>query len=210
MDNTAHRRAWELMPWVASGSATEAECLFVEEHLQGCADCREESAFHQNLHRALQQSERDVHDGEPALQRLMARIEAGAPRAEHSATYRPVRWLVAAVVVQAVGLAAAGVALWERGTAPDYRTLSSVSNVSNVSSVSSGGMLADIRLVPAATLGLAELQSLLARHGLQVVEVSSDARLWSLAAPGSAQDKSALLQRLRTEPGVLLAEPIIQ
>ena len=201
MDNTAHRRAWELMPWVASGSATEAECLFVEEHLQGCADCREESAFHQNLHRALQQSADYVHDGEPALQRLMARIEAGAPRAEQLTTYRPVRWLVAAVVVQAVGLAAAGVALWERGTAPEYRTLSNMSNV---------GRVADIRLVPAATLGMAELQSLLARRGLQVVAVSSDARLWSLAAHGSAQDKSDLLQRLRTEPGVLLAEPIIK
>ena len=202
MDNTTHRRAWELMPWVASGSATEAECLFVEEHLQSCADCREESAFHQNLHRALQQSARDVHDGEPALQRLMARIEAGAPRAEQPTTYRPVRWLVAAVVVQAVGLAAAGVALWERGAAPDYRTLSNMGNMGNV------GRAADIRLVPDATLGLAELQSLLARHGLQVVEVSSDARLWGLVAPGSAQDKSDLLQRLRVEPGVLLAEPI--
>ena len=205
MDNSTHRRASELMAWVAAGSASDAERDFVEQHLQTCADCREEAAFHQRLLTGLQQGALEPHDGDPALQRLMARIDAGAPREEQPAPLAGARswarWLVAAVVVQAVGLGAAGVALWERGTAPEYRTLSS-------SAAPAHG--ADIRLVPAATLDLASLQALLVRHSLVVVEVSADARRWGLAISGPVREPGPVVQQLRSEPGVLLAEPVVK
>lgn len=205
IDNAPHRRAWELMAWVTAGSATDDERYFVEEHLKTCADCRDEAEFHQRLHSTLLQSASAPHDGEPALQRLMARIDAGAPgempSARAGAASSLVRWLVAAVVVQAVGLGAAGVALWERGTAPEYRTFSHAAP---------DGRAATIRLVPVASLDIAGMQALLARHGLVVVEASSDAHSFGLAAKGPTLDVGALVLRLRAEPGVLLAEPVLK
>lgn len=116
------------------------------------------------------------------------------------------RWLVAAVLAQAIGLAAMAGLLLQRQPEAGYQTLSSGTPPS----------AAVMRLVPAPNMPVAQLSALLARHGLQIVESNHDgtvlglARLPAPSAPAATANTTApeLAQRLRAEAGVLLAEPI--
>ena len=204
---TSHRHAWDLIPWVVAGSASDAERQLVEEHAALCADCRDELSFHRSLQNGIAGAAVPPHSPEPALRRLWARIDEAEPASRPLLALgaRRVGWnrlLAAAVVVQAIGLAALLGMLWERPRPADYQTLSQ--------SLARTAPAASIRLVPAASLQLGELQALLARAGLQVVESSGDGAILGLAPrPGASTPVGETLLRLRAEPGVLLAEPIL-
>jgi len=216
---SAHRRAWDLIPWVVAGRAADDEQALVQAHVAGCADCAEELAFH----RAVQQGLRRPQDApaspaedaraEDGWQRLQARLDMaddadpatpGGPPGRGTGQGARWRWAAAAVIgAQALGLATLGGMLWERPRPAPYQTLSQPPGPDRAASA------ARIRLVPAPGLAMAELQALLDRHGLQVVEMAADARYLGLAArPGADPPDEPLLARLRAEPGVLLAEPI--
>ena len=208
-----HRRAWDLIPWLVAGHASPAERHLVEQHASGCADCRDELAFHDSLQAGMRAAPAPTPDPEPALQRMWARIDAadgaaaGEPRSAPSEVGRPparwTRWLVAALVVQAIGLATLGGRLWERPAPPSYETLTG-------SAAAPVRAAPSIRLVPAPALRLGELQALLAHAELRVVESSADAAILGVAArPGSAATLAETLLRLRADPGVLLAEPVL-
>lgn len=211
-ERTGHRRAWDLIPWVVGGSASAVERRTVEQHAAGCADCRDEIAFHHQL-RAGMVAEA-AHDPEPALQRLLARIDQAndtAPVWVSPGSTPPVRgpawsrWLAAAVVVQAIGLAALIGVVWERPSSADYQTLSRPPEPPATATAA-----ASIRLVPVPSLALVEFQALLARADVQVVNSSADASIFSLdQRPGTTRTIAETLQVLRAEPGVLLAEPIV-
>jgi hypothetical protein len=111
---------------------------------------------------------------------------------------------VAAVVVQAVGLGAAGLALRERQRSIDgdgeYRTLGAPT---------APPAAASLRLVPAPQMPFGELQPLLSRTGLVAVEIAPDgASVGLAAADGSPRTAEAALPQLRAAPGVLLVEPL--
>ena len=77
-NSSAHRRAWDLIPWIVNGSAPESERRVVQEHLEACADCRQELEFQRQLQAALTlqgPSEIDPHD---SWQRLRSRIDTAA------------------------------------------------------------------------------------------------------------------------------------
>ena len=245
---TPHRQAWDLIPWLVGGSASEAEARLVQQHAAGCADCREELAFHQAVHISMQTDMQAgmaaPHSPEPALAALWARINqaqasppevvagtlattpatslaatlAGTPSISLPTAFtsgptaplaipsfrsepRWTRWLVAAVLVQAVGLATLAGLLLERQRDAAYQTFSSPAPAT-----------ATVRLVPAASLPVGQLQTLLADNGLLIVASSPDGRVLSLARlPAHAQTAvpvAALLARLRALPGVVLAEPV--
>lgn len=202
-DPSEHRRAWDAIPWVVAGSASMADVNLVTRHLPHCASCREELEFQQRLHRGLREATQVPEvDAEPGLQRLLARIDAANTEltpAPPSRTPAPVRWLAAAVIVQAVGLAAAGFALL--GSSRDgaeFRTLSSP-DVQRVAS---------LRLVPAPGLDFAVLRALLAELKLDIVEMAPDGSSLGLApADGQPATVQAALPRLRAHAGVQLAEP---
>lgn len=208
---SAHRAAWDLIPWVVNGSASEDERRIVEAHRAVCADCQAEFEFHQQL--AIGMAAPSAIDGQAdvdgALQRFWAQADAVPEEAAAAASLparrtgaaRWQRMLIAAVVVQGIGLAAVLGMLWERPRPADYQVLTAAERP--------GTAAASIRLVPAPGLQIGELRALLARNDLQVVQASADAGHLGLApAPGARFDAAQALQRLRTEPGVLLAEPI--
>lgn len=224
VQDRSHSRVWDLIPMAINGTAPADELAFIEAHLRDCADCRDEYAFQLRLHAGLQGSDAvDAGEAAPALQRLFERIDgedrlappaprdvvppARRVRARRSRS-RQVRWLGAAVAAQAFALALLGASLLDRpspATPPTaagaYETLSS--------EVRPGA--ATIRLVPAPTLPLAELQTLLSDNGLRVVAVNADGTIYSLApAAESATEatQAETLARLRARPGVLLAEPV--
>lgn len=195
-----HRQAWDLIPWVLNGTASEAEQALVHAHLRDCADCRTEYEFEQRLQRGMA-----LDDGPPAMdaERGLRRFWADVPAANVPVAppaRRPLqRWLVAALLVQAVGLATLGTLLGLRG-GDDYQVLSRPEALPAA---------ATIRIAPAPGLQVGELRALLARSDLQIVQTSSDASHMALApAPGARFDRAQVIARLRAEPGILLAEPI--
>ncbi len=202
-DPSEHRRAWDAIPWVVAGSAPMADVDLVTRHLVRCASCREEIEFQQRLHRRLHEAVPPAADPEPGLQRLLARIEtadiAGAAP-PHLAQRAPQaqRWLAVAVMVQAVGLAALGLALLGPPRDGDFRTLSSAQPA----------RAASLRLVPGPELQFQALQRLLAELRLEIVSAAPDGSSLGLAASdGSADTVAAALPRLRSQAGVRRAEP---
>lgn len=218
----AHCRTWDLIPWVVNDSATAEQRERVEQHLRDCADCRHEFALQQQFRAGLLADADTAHDPQPALQRLLARLDADAPlnatfpaldeptplRARpRAATARWTPWLAAAVVVQAIGLALLGGFVLGRPdvTANDagYRTLSSGKASTN----------AAIRLVVAPDTTQAQLRALLTSVQLRIVESTSDNAAFGLAPQNASLADDAefvrnAIARLRSEPGVMLAEPV--
>jgi hypothetical protein len=199
-DPSEHRRAWDAIPWVVAGSAAMSDVDLVMHHLPHCASCREELEFQQRLHRGLREAAAPEADAEPGLQRLMARIDAAntEPMPVPPRAPSPVRWLAAAVVVQAVGLAAAGFAMWGSARDGEFRTLSTPETT----------RVASLRVVPAAEMDFAALRRLLAELKLDIVDAAPDGSSLGLApADGQAATVQAALPRLRGTAGVRMAEP---
>lgn len=214
----SHRRTWELIPLVVNGSASAEERRLVDAHLHGCADCRDEFAFQTQLQTGMSGDAAVPHDPHPALRLLLERLDsdddATTAHAEAAPRRRPSLLLVA-VAGQAVALAVLGGALLLHlprsggDAAAPYRTLSSPAP-----NMAQG----TIRFVPAPSLSLGELQSLLGEAGLRIVASNADNSIYTLApAHADAAKMSAAererasvdaLARLRARPGVLLAEPI--
>lgn len=202
-----HRHAWDLIPWVVNGSAGAAERRVVDAHVAACDDCRAELAFQQRLHAGMaDDGAAALPDPGPALQRFWGEVDAQGDVASGPRHRSAMRLLAAAVVVQAIGLAVLGGMLWERPRAADYETLSRAAAASTPAAAA-----ATIRMVPAPALAIGELRSLLARCGVQLVDTSGDGGIFGAVlradAPGATVE--AALARLRAEPGVLLAEPIV-
>ena len=207
-----HRRAWDAIPWVVNGRASAAEQQWLHEHVQACADCRLELARQRHLHSALAQEIEPVTDVDAGVRRLFKRIDentdhrtAGGPggvqRHRWLANSTINHWLVAAVLVEAVGLSALGVGLLWRGTPDgDYQTLSESAPAVR---------RAAILIVPAASLTLGELQQQLQALNLHVVSGPDAVGAYALAPLGERPDRDAQIAALRALPGMRLVEPIV-
>lgn len=203
-----HRLAWELIPWVVNGRASAGQRRAVEEHLADCADCRDELELQTRLYNAMRSEAETAapDDHAPSLRRLWQRIDGVAPTQSprRAAAVSLSRGLLAAVLIEAIGIAALSTALLSRDAvrerAPLYQTLSAPAD---------GAPHAAIRAVLAPTLSVGELEALLARTHLQIVGGPGDAGVYSLApqSPRAAVGADALAQ-LRSHPGVRFAEPV--
>jgi hypothetical protein len=231
-----HRQTWDLIPLLINGSAPHAERALAQAHLSGCADCRDELAFQMHLLAGMTADAETaaVSDPHAGLRCLLQRIDEEDPsnaarqsrsagardrRSRRPSARRPSRRLLAAVLLQSVALVLLGVFVLVGADKPgavvpntpsgaDYRVLSQP-----------GEPVADamIRLVPAPDLSMAALQSLLAESGLRIVSANKDNTIYSLALPalssvdeaGRNERVSTALARLRAQPGILLAEPIV-
>jgi len=225
-DARLHRDIWQLIPWVVNGTAAAADQRAVEDHLRDCADCRAEFALQSQLHKGMQDTPAPINDPAGAFARLLTRIDGDLSGAGDSAAVvgpdRPLRaragrfaiaerWLpglVAAVVVQAIGLVAMAGFVMQRSSAPMPDGASAYQTLSRPAVPS---VTATIRFVPAPTLTLGALQQLLSEAGLRIVDGSEDSAIYALAPtrdPALNADVAATLAHLRAQPGVLLAEPI--
>jgi len=195
---TGHRQAWELIPWVVNGRASDDERALVDAHLRDCPDCRDELAFQQQVHGALA-TEIAEPAVQPSMTQLWSRIDGReSPRPAVSATV--VRWLAVAVVIEAIGLGALSIDALRSDDAP-YRTLTAPV---------AAAPGATIRIVPADDLPLSALHQLLDENHLQIVGGPTEAGVLSLAPRDgdAAIEPSATLQKLRANPGVRFAEPV--
>jgi anti-sigma factor RsiW len=188
------------MPWVLQGNATQQESEWLTRHLAQCDACRAEFEQQSRLQLALSLPVDVGLDPNVGLDRLMARLDQPEP-APAPQPARAVPWLsralVAAVLVQAVGIGILGAKVWSQNPAPVYRTLSQ-----DTAPVVRGA----IHVVPDAGMKLADWDALLRRLDLQVVRGPNDVGAYTVVATGGSAQET--LKRLRATHGIRLAEPV--
>jgi hypothetical protein len=215
-----HAEAWTLLPWLANGRIAPEDREWVEAHVAACTECRAELAAQR---RVVSQVARDesaapqpaASDEQRSFNKLWARIEAAesvtggstpvtsvaaaAPRAS-----RTVRWLAAAVVVQAIGLGVIGLGLLDNSRDGKIVTVSSIDAPRTHAPA--------VRIVFAQQASIATINTLLAHQGLSIVsgpgtsgnftaELSADA----VASGASAESVAAVISR---DPNVAFAQPV--
>jgi hypothetical protein len=194
--------AWEAMPDALHGALPEPQAGWLAAHLETCAACSEQFLQQQRLQRAMALPVDLPLDVDAGLQRLLARldqpeaVETVAPAARSTGPWG--RALVAAMVLQAIGLGVMGVRLWSLDQPPAYRTLSEATPA-----IAAGA----ITLVPDPAMTVGGWDALLHEHALRVVAGPNAAGAYVVRETDGGLQGEALLQRLRTTPGILLAEP---
>jgi hypothetical protein len=196
-------RAWEAMPWVLQGSAPQEQGEALMSHLVHCASCRTEFARQSRLQLAMSLPSDIPLDANVGLKHLLGRLDAPVPL-EAPVRSRAAGWvtrtLVAAVLVQALGIGALGMKLWSEDSHPLYRTLSETP---------SPAMPGSIHVVPDPGMTLADWDALLHTLGLQVVGGPNDVGAYTVVPQGSTSTTQHVLQQLRAARGIRLAEPVI-
>lgn len=192
--------AWEAMPDALQGDLTARQGEWLDGHLARCEPCRGQFAQQQRLQRAMSLPVDLPIDAEAGLQRLLSRLDT--PEIPQAPLPRPAglmtRALVAAMLLQAIGLGVMGARLWSLEPAPAYRTLGQ-----DVAPSPAGA----IRLVPDPAMKLADWDALLDGNGLRVVAGPNQAGAYTVV-PHPEAKRETLLQRLRATGGILLAEPV--
>ena len=212
-----HAESWALLPWLATGRIAADDREWVEAHVQTCAECRAELAAQRMIATQVQREEAvpaaSAADEQRSFNKLWARIEASESATTPAAdvrgpvavarSSRTVRWLAAAVVVQAIGLGVLGMTL--RGTsAPDrFVTVAQVEPRIDAPAV---------RLVFAPGASMTTINTLLAHQGLSIVSgpgasgnytavLSADA----VASGASAESVASVISK---DPNVSFAQPV--
>jgi hypothetical protein len=215
-----HAEAWALLPWLANGRIASEDREWVEAHVQTCAECRAELAAQRMVASHVTREEAAsppaaASDEQRSFNKLWARIEAaesasipatatGGTAFSAARSSRTVRWLVAAVVIQAIGLGAIGMSLL-RNTAPkdDYI---------NVSQVDPRLDAPAVRIVFAPGAPMSTVNTLLTHQGLSIVagpgrEGNFTAKLspGAVASGATAESVAAVIAK---DPNVALAQPV--
>ena len=223
-DLAAHEHAFALLSWLANGTLADEPARAVREHVSHCGECRQEYAAQVRLAQGMREdgSGDVLFPAEASFQKLLGRID-GEPASPsvvapslgstlpsaHPVRLRllpgrTVRWLAAAVIVEALGL---GFAVWalqmQNRAAASYVTLSSPAPA-----YGSGSF---VRVVFEPGLTLADLQQLLKRIGARVVDGPSPAGVFTLGFMNPVATDTELEKRaaaLRADPHVRFAEPL--
>jgi hypothetical protein len=216
-----HAEAWALLPWLANGRIAPEDREWVEAHVQACAECRAELASQRlvasHVHREESVSPQPAaSDEQRSFNKLWARIEAsesaatpitgtGITSAAAPRSSRTVRWLAAAVVVQAIGLGVLGMAFLgnDPRSGSELMTVSDPQPRLNAPAVS-------IAFAPQTSM--VTVNTLLTHQGLSIVggpggagnyraELSADA----VASGATAESVAAILSK---DPNVTFAQPV--
>lgn len=210
--------AARLVPWFVNGRLTVEEAARVEEHLAACPVCRADVAEQRRLRALMRRDDPVEYAPQPSLQKLMTRIDeldreiavdARLEAGEESAAMRShvPRWMVAAVVLQSIGLGLLGVMLWEhspsRTDAARYVTLSA--------DEATDSRAPRVRVVFAPETTMSEVALMLGALRASIVDGPTEAGAYTLAlhsGGGARSSVDAGLARLRADRHVLFAEPV--
>lgn len=206
-----HAEAWALLPFFVNGRIAPEDREWVEQHVQSCAECKRELEQQRPLAREMQSS--DLPPGfseQRAFAKLWTRIEASegampgsAPRTASVGSRRTVRWLAAAVFVQAIGLALLGMSVLNSSetTANEFRTVTSAETQIAVPAV---------RLVFTSDTSVAQVTDILSTHNLQLVAGPHGAGVFTAALGEASSSRSAqsIAESLRRNSRVEFAEPV--
>jgi Putative zinc-finger len=219
-----HAEAIELIPWLVNGRLGSSDVAWLERHVQQCDACRQEVAAQRVLRQAVRHDGSNVeHAPHAALQKLWARIDQSADTAltddrrvdpSASVAARPgrqsaeplaTRWRVAAAVFLAVGVGLIAVYTDKGhvpGFAPDYRTASTARAAPD--------RAGQVRTVFSPTVTVGELTGIVSSTKLRIIDGPSATGVYTLAMqPGQTVPMADLLARLRSDPRVRFAEPVV-
>ena len=217
-----HARAELVIPWLIDGSLPAEAEPAVREHIGTCPECREDYEEQLRVCQAMRAEGPLVFAAESSYQKLLARIqstETGDDASdEEPVELRPaqaphpfrqtspvVRWLAAAVILQAFALGI-GAWTWHSSAATrgaDYTTLTSSSP-----SYDSGPR---VRVLFRPDLSIAALQGVLQSAGAHIIDGPADGNVYTLGFAHTSGSRAALAKRiaaLRANPAVLFAEPV--
>jgi hypothetical protein len=228
-----HDDAWHALPFFVNGTLRGSTQADLDAHLAQCAECRSEVAMQFRVRDAIVLEDVREETAQTSFDQLWERITdhtavvegavgtgAGAAAgtgmgggvhtaapataaARHTPAGAMLKWLVAAVVVEGIGLVALGAMTWNGSAAlstnADYRTLSTPA-----AQLAAG----QIRAVFASDLALGNLQALLSGSRLSVVGGPTEAGVFTLALDDENGSVDAALTGLRHSPAVRFAEPI--
>jgi hypothetical protein len=215
-----HATAVESLPWIANGSLSSPLAAGIAAHVDGCEECRRLLAFDTALTAAIREDTVVDYAPHTAFAKLTSRIDAFESRRRFWRRWlRPLRWLrtwsaerplmtVVAVQAAAIMVLTAGLVLrgFDRPPA-EYRTLSLPAPAPSAT-----GPLLHVVFDDELTAG--GIRELLARLGGRVVAGPSDFGVFTVQLDATAtttlpsRDPSGAALWLRSQPGVLLAEPI--
>jgi hypothetical protein len=209
IDIPAHQAVQELLPWYASSQLAPDEARRVHEHLQNCAQCRQDLEWEHGMR--VEASAAGLPEGvdmAAALARLMpalgpqervelaaSAVAAPSPWWRRTAANQP-SWLRWAVAAQWVVIAGLGALLLRPAATPDaYRVLGS-------GPATTGNLV----VVFHPNISERELRRVLQAQNARLVDgpTVTDAYLLSVPAASRAQ----ALQALRADAAVKLAEPL--
>ena len=195
----AHKEAEELLPWYATGQLEEADQAIVEQHLSACAHCRRQLAFEQRMIDEFASLTPEVDSGWARLRRRIEpqRSWQGRLRDEAALAWRTfARPSVAALAAaQLLFVILAGAVLLSLSR-PDYRALGSAP------APQSANVIAMFR----GDTTEAQLRALLQDNGATLIGGPTAADAYLLHV--SPQSREAVLQRLRADSHVEMAQPI--
>ena len=207
-DDSAHRAADEMLPWLVNGTLEGDELAAVEQHVRECARCRREVDLLKQL-QAVCAIDEPAPDATPSYRRLHERI-AGRRRLgslgdrlrasssglgnalPHGQNGRSPREFAGIVML------AVRVAMPVGESAGLYQTLGAPA-----ARAARGGTVAVV-FVPAATES--ELRRIVQAAGARVVDGPTESNAYVLEVPAGHRD--AILAALRAEPAVVLAQPL--
>lgn len=212
-----HAEAWALLPFLINGRIAAEDREWVELHVQSCEECRRELETQRPLAKEMRDSLPSYASSEQrAFAKLWTRIEASesavpadedvAPvRVAGTAPRRTVRWLAAAVIVQAIGLALLGVTALNNSEElrGEFKTVTN-------GEVRPLGPA--VRLIFTADTSMADVTEILARHQLELVEDPRGAGVFTAALADTTEEISAerIATDLRANAHVQFAEPVSQ
>ena len=195
--NSNHEHCWELIPWTVNGRASDLQQQAVLAHAEHCSECRQELARHRALQRHMRGTEEPLPAPGASWEKLLKEIDA-APASSPPATDRIRRpWLIAALWIQLVAIAALAGALFHSTGAREarYTTLSSTTSVAR----------GDVRIVFAPDTSLSVVRELLHAVDCDIVAGPSEAGVYTLALRTNGEVQP-VIQALRQRPEVLFAQ----
>jgi anti-sigma factor RsiW len=205
-----------LLPWFVAGALAPEERARVQSHLQECDICAADEQRERKVH-ALMSDEFTAGGDDAAqdgLRKLMARVDEherlqddlrdeAQPTAPGKVRPRYLRWLVAAVMVQAVSLGVLGTLLWDR-TGERLHAARFTTLTSPALQVTGQPQL---RVIFEPAMTMAEVQSVLSSLPATIAAGPSKSGVYTLALSDRAGSADAALTRLRSNPKILFAEP---
>ena len=196
-----HDQARELLPWFSNGTLDENERRAVTDHLRACGACRSEVESLGRVRRAVREQPADEGSEAGDLDEILARIDRdrGAPPRK-----TPVlRWLLAA---EAAAIVILMILLFVpdsprvAGDPQPFRTLSAEQEAA----MSGAGLL---RIVFADTTTERQLREIVQSVEARIVDGPSPVGAYTIRIT-ETRDVASVVERLRADPSVRLAEPV--
>lgn len=204
-DDSAHRNADLLLPWLVNGTLEGDELAGVRRHVAECVRCQREVVLLRELRDACQMMA-STPEPDAAWQRLQPRLgtrsavggwATGALQELHRCWHTAAHWARWSMAVELVVIVALGAVLLTGPASDDaYRTL----GATNVPVATTGNVVVvfDQRSTES------DIRRILRGTGALLIDVPTEAGAYVLHVPDDRAP--AAIDRLRKEPAVVLVE----